>query len=84
MRTIESLKNEFLTSKSEIINALGITEHIFWIWIEQGMPALYENRRWSASGRAILDWWYRSRNVSMRNLIGKIKDDERKQDAAGV
>jgi hypothetical protein len=73
---VEGFKDEFLTSKDEIVNALGITEHMFWVYIEQGMPALYQNRRWSASGRAIRDWWYLSRNVSMRNLIKQIREDE--------
>jgi hypothetical protein len=71
--------DDMLTSKGEIMKAFGLTEHTFWIYIDQGMPALYLNHRWSASAKAIKEWWYLSRNISMRNQIKQIQQDEQKQ-----
>jgi hypothetical protein len=68
--------DDMLTSKGEIMTAFGLTEHMFWTYIDQGMPALYLNHRWSASIHAIRDWWYLTRNISMRNQIKQIRQDE--------
>jgi hypothetical protein len=57
---------DFLTSKQEIIDFIGGSEHTFWEYIRQGMPALYFNRHWSASAKAIENWWYTTRNVPMK------------------
>lgn len=62
-----------LTSKTEIMEAFNLTEYMFWEYIEQGMPALYLNNRWSASVQNIQDWWRTSRRVMMRDMIKQIQ-----------
>jgi hypothetical protein len=67
---------DFLTSKQEIITYLGCTEDKFWDYIKQGMPALYINSRWSASIKAIENWWFMSRNNSMKPILDKVMQED--------
>ncbi|HVN96059.1 MAG TPA: hypothetical protein VMT62_06490 [Syntrophorhabdaceae bacterium] len=69
---------DMLTTKDEIKVAFNLSEYMFWEFIEQGMPAVYLKGRWSASIRAINDWWRNSRNVQMRGMIKEIRADEEK------
>jgi hypothetical protein len=39
---------KLLLSKKEICGYLKCGQHSFKIWIERGLPARYEDRRWSA------------------------------------
>lgn len=67
---------DMLTSKDEIMQAFNLTEKMFETYIEDGMPALYRRSRWSASVTAIKNWWFTSRNVSMKDLMHQIRADE--------
>lgn len=71
--------DDMLTSKNEILDAFNISEHMFWEYIEQGMPALYLKGRWSASVSAIREWWHDSRRIQMRNMIKQIQAEESAQ-----
>ena len=39
---------KFLSSKQEIMDYLRCGKVAFRVWIEKGLPARYENGRWSA------------------------------------
>jgi hypothetical protein len=70
---------DMLTSKNEIMDAFNFSEHMFWEYIEQGMPALYLKGRWSASVQDIRDWWKDTRRVQMRNMMKQIQAEESTQ-----
>ena len=44
----ELMVGKLLLSKQEIMTYLKCGKHAFKIWIERGLPARYEDRRWSA------------------------------------
>lgn len=68
--------SDMLTSKEEIMTAFGLSDWMFWEYINQGMPALYLNKRWSASITSIQIWWQNTRNVSMRNMLNEIRKEQ--------
>lgn len=74
---------DMLTSKDEIKIAFGLSEYMFWEYIEQGMPALYTKGRWSASIQAIKDWWRDTRRIQMRNMIKQIQAEEKSSEQEG-
>ena len=62
-----------LTCKKEIMQYCGnCSEYMFQKYIKAGMPARYEDCRWTSSTKLIDDWWDVYNRVSMSKLIDKI------------
>jgi hypothetical protein len=71
---------DMLTSKAEIKSFLhNCSDYLFNKYIKQGMPALYDDGRWSASAKRISAWWELRNNVSMKGLIDQIPVEESAQ-----
>jgi hypothetical protein len=68
--------DKFLSSKQEIKTYLrNCSDYMFGKYIKAGMPARWEDGRWSAHADNIDEWWKLYTRVSMKNIIDKISDN---------
>lgn len=68
--------DDWLTSKTEIkIYCGNASDYMFKKYIKAGMPARPEDGRWSASKKAIDEWWYLYNRVNASKFIDQISDD---------
>ena len=67
---------KILTSKQEIKQYIGgISDYLFKKYISSGMPARYEDNRWTAHADNIDDFFKQYTRVSMKNLLQAIPED---------
>ena len=67
--------SRYLTCKQEIRAYMGhISDYMFKKYVEAGLPARFEDGRWSASTANIDRWWDAYTMVSMRSVINTIPD----------
>jgi hypothetical protein len=64
-----------LFSKQEILDYLRISDYLFRKFVEKGMPARYENSRWTAHCDNLEDFFRKFSNVSMRKSIKNIDNE---------
>lgn len=68
--------DKMLTSKTEIkLYLRKCSDYMFKKYVLAGMPARYEDGRWSASTARIDAWWDLYTGVSMRSVIDQIPDN---------
>ena len=66
---------KILTSKEEIKAYLGgVSNHLFAKYIKSGMPARYEDNRWTAHTDNIDNFFMAYTKVSMCKVIDQISD----------
>ena len=62
---------KILTSKQEIMDYIGCSWYIFRKYVENGLPALYEDGRWIAHADNIDEFF---RKYTFRNMKSVLKD----------
>lgn len=67
---------KLLTCKQEIMDYLDCSKDRFKKYIEAGMPALYEDGRWTAHTDNLDEFFKRYTFVTMKNKINIIPDDD--------
>lgn len=68
---------KILGSKDEIKAYLGIaSDQLFQKYVERGLPARYEDRRWVAHTDNLDDFMKAYTRVSMKNVIRNIENTE--------
>ena len=67
---------KILTSKQEIMDYIGCSKHSFRKYVENGLPALYEEGRWIAHSDNIDDFFRKYTFKNMKNVLKSIPDSD--------
>jgi len=67
---------KILTSKQEIMDYIGCSHHSFRKYVENGLPARYEEGRWMAHSDNIDDFFRSYTRICMKNVIKTIPDED--------
>jgi len=69
------VSKKILTSKQEIKTFAGIgSDYLFKKFVERGLPARYEDKRWVAHADNIEEWFRNYTRVSMRKILENIPE----------
>ena len=68
--------DDWLTSKNAIkVYCDNASDYMFKKYVKAGMPARPEDGRWSASKKAIDEWWYLYNKINAAKIIDQIPDN---------
>lgn len=67
--------NKILTCKDEIMDYIGCSKHLFDKYVKSGLPARYEDGRWTAHADNIDEFFKLYTRVSMKQHIDQITEE---------